>query len=88
MQSDWLFSIQENVRLFKVNPENYAPQYVGYCAYAVSQNSTASIKPELFTIRDAKLYLNYNESVNQKWSANKTEFIELADKHWPSLLAQ
>jgi YHS domain-containing protein len=88
MQAKWLFSSQENLQLFKENPEKYAPQYGGYCAYAVSQNSTASIKPELFTIQNGKLYLNYNESINQKWAANKVEFIELADKHWPSLLAQ
>jgi YHS domain-containing protein len=88
MQANWLFSSQENLQLFKANPEKYVPQYGGYCAYAVSQNSTASIKPELFTIQDGKLYLNYNESVNQKWSANKEDYIELADKHWPGLLAQ
>lgn len=86
-EATWLFSSQENLDLFTADPEKYAPQYGGYCAYAVSQNSTASIKPELFTIQDGKLYLNYNESINEKWRANKTEFIELADQNWPALLA-
>ena len=39
----WLFSSQENLDLFIADPEKYAPQYGGYCAYAVAQNSTASI---------------------------------------------
>ena len=57
----WLFSSQKNLDLFTVNPDKYAPQYGGWCAYAVSQNTTASIEPDLFTIVDDKLYLNYIE---------------------------
>jgi len=86
-EATWLFSSQENLDLFLANPEMYAPQYGGYCAYAVSQGSTASIKPELFTIHDGKLYLNYNEKINNKWNANKEAFISDADKNWPELLA-
>lgn len=82
----WLFSSQENLDLFAENPEKYAPQYGGYCAYAVSQNTTASIKPELFTIVDDKLYLNYSESVNEKWLKEKENFIVDADKNWPDLV--
>lgn len=87
-QADWLFSSQENLDLFLSDPEKYAPQYGGYCAYAVSQNTTASIQPELFTIVNDKLYLNYSESINQKWAADKQSFIEGADKNWPKLLAE
>jgi len=83
----WLFSSQENLELFVASPKKYAPQYGGYCAYAVSQNGTASIKPELFTIHDGKLYLNYNKSINDKWNANREQFIKDADKNWPELLA-
>lgn len=82
----WLFSSQENLELFRNSPETYAPQYGGYCAYAVSQGSTASIKPELFTIHEGKLYLNYNKSINDKWTKNKKFFINDADKNWPNLV--
>ena len=82
----WLFSSQHNLDLFLAAPEKYAPQYGGYCAYAVSQNTTASIQPELFTIYNDKLYLNYSPSINQKWLANKEMFIIDADKNWPQLL--
>jgi YHS domain-containing protein len=85
-EATWLFSSQANLDLFLGNPDKYAPQYGGYCAYAVSQGSTASIKPELFTIHNGKLYLNYNESVNEKWTKNKETFIVDADKNWPDLV--
>ena len=87
-EATWLFSSQENLDLFLSDPEKYAPQYGGYCAYAVSKNTTASIQPELFTIVDGKLYLNYNQSINDKWQANKETFIQQADKNWPNLLAE
>ncbi len=84
--ANWLFSSQENLDLFKAGPEKYAPQYGGYCAYAVAKNQTASIRPELFTIHNGKLYLNYNQSINQKWTDAKEEFIKAADANWPGLL--
>ena len=84
----WLFASDENLTLFKADPDKYTPQYGGYCAYAVAQGQTASIKPHLFTIYEGKLYLNYNESINDKWSAQKDSFIEEADKNWPTLLAE
>jgi len=84
--ADWYFSSQANLDLFVANPEKYAPQYGGYCAWAVSQNKTAPIKPELFTIVDGKLYLNFNEKINDQWNGNRDEFINLADQHWPNLV--
>lgn len=87
-QATWLFSSKQNLDLFKADPTKYAPQYGGYCAYAVSQGSTASIKPELFTIVDGKLYLNYSDSINKKWRANKDNFIIGGDKNWPQLLSE
>jgi len=74
--------------LFLAEPEKYAPQYGGYCAFAVAKNTTASIKPELFTIENGKLYLNYNNEINETWQNNRQEFIEKADQNWPGLLAK
>lgn len=85
-EAKWRFSSAENLALFKANPEQYAPQYGGYCAYAVAKNTTASIDPTQFTIVDDKLYLNYNKSVNTKWLANRDNFIVKADENWPTLL--
>lgn len=84
----WYFSSQENLDLFLTDPEKFAPQYGGYCAFAVAKNTTASIKPELFTIEGGKLYLNYSSQINETWQNNRNEFIEQADANWPELLAK
>jgi len=82
----WLFSSQENLELFKNNPEKYSPQYGGYCAYAVARGSTASIKPDFFTLHDGKLYLNFSKSVYKKWIKDKGGYISKANENWPKVL--
>jgi len=86
--ANWRFSSAENLASFQANPEQYAPQYGGYCAYAVAKNTTASIDPTQFTIVDDKLYLNFNKSINQKWLADRDNYIDNADQNWPALLAR
>ncbi len=73
MDATWHFSSEQNLQLFITNPEKYAPQYGGYCAYAVSRNTTASIKPDIFNIHDGKLYLNYNAGVQRRWLKKNAE---------------
>ena len=82
----WRFSSAANRDKFKADPSRYSPQYGGYCAYAVSQNSTASIDPEQFTVLDGKLYLNYSAKVQKKWLENRDAYIVLADKNWPGVI--
>ena len=82
----WYFVSEQNLEKFKVSPEKYAPQYGGYCAWAVSQGYTASTDPEAWEIHDGKLYLNYNKSVRQTWLKDKENNIVAGDKNWPELL--
>jgi YHS domain-containing protein len=79
------FSSKENLELFKKTPEKYAPQYGGYCAYAVSQGYTAPVDPEAWDIVSGKLYLNYSKSVQKKWREKRDEYTAAADKNWPAL---
>ncbi|MEH6451903.1 MAG: YHS domain-containing (seleno)protein [Psychromonas sp.] len=83
--ADWYFSNQENLDKFKQNPEYFAPQYGGYCAWAMAGNKTAPGNPPFWTIYNDKLYLNYDQDVVDTWRDNKDEFIEQADVHWASL---
>ncbi|EAR08206.1 YHS domain-containing (seleno)protein [Reinekea blandensis] len=82
----WRFSSEENRNRFMNDPEAYAPQYGGYCAWAVAQNKTASSDPEQWRIIDGKLYLNYNAKVQQDWLQQTDKFIMDADRNWPQLL--
>lgn len=85
--ANWRFSSEENLAAFREEPERFAPQYGGYCAWAVSQNDTAGIDPTQFTVHNGKLYLNYNEKISNRWLADKEAFIADADRYWPQLLA-
>jgi YHS domain-containing protein len=85
MGATYRFFSKENLELFKKAPEKYAPQYGGYCAYAVSQGYTAPVDPEAWDIVNGKLYLNYNKSVQKKWREKRDEYIPAADKNWPEL---
>lgn len=82
----WRFASQETLDLFKANPAAYAPQYGGYCAWAVSQGYTAKGNPKNWALHDGKLYLNYNDAVQTDWDADREGFIKLADANWPKVL--
>jgi hypothetical protein len=82
----WKFATAANLELFKANPEKYAPQYGGYCAYGVTQGYLVKVEPEQFTIRDNKLYLNYDADVQAKWLKDVPGYIGSADQKFPQLL--
>ena len=83
--ANWIFSSQQNLDSFKLNPEKFAPQYGGYCAYGMSDGHKAPTNPEAWTIVDGKLYLNYNSKVKVYWNKELAKRIEDADKNWPVL---
>lgn len=86
MDAKWRFASAENRDLFIENPDKYAPQYGGYCAYAVAKNSTAGIEPEQFEIVDGKLYLNYNAKIKATWLEMRDDYIIAADNNWPGVI--
>lgn len=81
----WYFADQQDLDLFKANPEKYAPQYGGYCAYGVSDNHKAPTKPEAWSIVNGKLYLNYNMDVQADWKKEQAKRITDADKYWQAI---
>lgn len=84
----WRFASRENLDAFRSNPEAYAPQYGGYCAWAVAQGYTASGDPQVWTIVGGKLYLNYDRSVQAKWEKDIPGFIAKGDRNWPGVLGK
>ena len=86
MGATWKFISAENLDKFMTSPEDYAPQYGGYCAYAVAKGYTATTEPDAFTVHEGKLYLNYNKSVERVWRQNMVNFIEDGDQNWPGVL--
>ncbi|WP_439141466.1 YHS domain-containing (seleno)protein [Pseudooctadecabacter sp.] len=83
----WHFASAENMETFMGNPEAYAPQYGGYCAFAMTKGAIATSVPEAWTIYEGKLYLNFSVNVRQVWSEDIPGNIALADANWPGVLA-
>jgi YHS domain-containing protein len=83
----WHFASAANRDAFAADPDRYAPQYGGYCAWAVSQGYTASTVPEAWRIEDGKLYLNYSKGVQSRWERDIPGHIAKADANWPGLKA-
>ncbi|SDE12428.1 YHS domain-containing protein [Dyadobacter soli] len=81
--ADWLFASRANLEAFKTAPDQYVPQYGGYCAYGTSQGYKAPTEAETWTIVNDKLYFNYNMKVKDNWSKKREELIEKADTQWP-----
>jgi YHS domain-containing protein len=85
--AEWRFSSAANLAKFKASPARFAPQYGGYCAWAVSQGYTAAGDPTVWKIVGNKLYVNYNQEIGAKWSKNVPGFIKSGDANWPKILA-
>ena len=85
MDAKWRFANAEHRDMFAKDPEKYAPQFGGYCAWAVSQGYTANIDPDAWKIVDGKLYLNYSKDIQEKWSKDIPGNIKKAEENWPKL---
>ncbi len=79
----WLFASEENKNKFNDNPQKYAPQYGGHCAWREAQDGKEVYgDPTVWTIVDDKLYLNYNKEINARWVKDIPGFIKKADNFW------
>ncbi len=82
----WQFASAENRDAFANAPEDFAPQYGGYCAYALSKGAIAKTSPDAWTVHGGKLYLNYDTSVRSLWQRDFPGNVALADANWPAVL--
>ena len=82
----WRFANAADRDAFVAAPEKYAPQYGGYCAYAVAKGGTAPADPTAWKVVDGKLYLNYSQSIRERWLKDVPGYIAKADQNWPGVL--
>lgn len=86
-EATWRFSSAENRDRFAADPEKYAPQYGGWCAYAMAEGSKVKIDPKAWDIVENKLYLNYSLAIQKKWQAEREQRIRNADSHWMKIVS-
>ena len=80
----WAFSTTENRDRFIADPERYAPQFDGHCAYGVGveQGGKVPANPHLWRIIDDKLYVNITKNVVGFWEEDISGWIDRAEDNW------
>ena len=84
----WRFASAAHRDEFARDPERYAPQFGGYCAWAVSRGYTADIDPAAWRIVEGKLYLNYSKQVQRMWERDVRGNIQKGEANWPGVLGK
>ncbi|GAB4124964.1 MAG: YHS domain-containing (seleno)protein [Rhodothalassiaceae bacterium] len=81
----WRFASAAHRDAFRADPQAYAPQYGGYCAWAMAEGKYAPSDPHRWRIVDGKLYLNYDKKIQERWERDIPGFIARADANWSEL---
>lgn len=84
----WRFASRDNMDKFVQRPQRFAPQYGGYCAWAMAHDRMAAGDPQVWAIHNGKLYLNLNRAIKGKWDKNRDALIARADANWPGILSE
>jgi YHS domain-containing protein len=82
------FASTEDRDKFAADPEKYAPQYGGFCAFAAANDRIADIDPGDWAVVDGKLYLNNNDIAQALWSVDKSGNIVAGDRFWAAVAKQ
>lgn len=81
--ASWKFSTDAKRKIFESNPEYYAPQFGGYCAFGMGFGKAADADPKAFVVDNGKLYLSASSMVRRfwKWFGNH----EKSERNWRNL---
>src|SRR5262249_12853790 len=88
MDATWRFVSADHRDQFSKDPQRYAPQFGGYCAYAVSQGHTANGDPKVWRVVDGRLYLNYSTNAQKLWEQDVPGNIPKGQQNWASVLTK
>lgn len=86
--AEWQFASKENLDLFLKEPARYAPEYGGYCAFAVASGSTASSDPRFWDVVGGKLYLNQSSTTQSIWRRDVAGMTQRGDQNWPRIIGR
>ena len=82
--ASYKFATAEHRDMFIADPAKYAPQYGGFCAFGVAMAGRKfDGDPTQWTVKDGKLYLNVNATVQERFRENVPGYIRGADNNWP-----
>ena len=77
------FASEAHRQTFQAKPEHYAPQFGGFCAFAISRGMIADVDPTQWAVVGDHLYLNNNAVAQQIWDIDRPGNIRAGDRNWP-----
>ena len=82
---NYLFSSQENKKIFELAPEKYLPAYGGYCAFGLTLGGFFPVEIDTWEIIDGRLVLQFNQEIKQNFNSDKAENIQKANENWAKI---
>jgi len=84
----WQFASADHAARFEADPAAYAPQFNGWCSYAVSEEYGAEVDfVNGWAVIDGKLYLNWDEETRDAFVAEQEARVEAAQSNWDGVHA-
>lgn len=80
----YLFSSQKNRELFAANPDRYSPQFRGLCTTGLSMGVKAKADPNVFLVKDGKLYV-FSDTESRAMVEKDPTLLKKAHRAWDEL---
>lgn len=89
----YYFASVTNRDVFVANPNQYLPEFGGYCAFAMGAKGAAvPSNPATFKLHEGKLYLFFNDYYEGNpfntivpWNADETNMLTQAESNWKTM---
>lgn len=81
----YYFASEAAMKQFAAAPENFMPQYGGYCTLGVALGKKLDGSPRFADIVDGKLYIFLNAAVFEAYKKDKVGILAKAAKSWPGI---
>lgn len=81
----WRFADAQSAALFSATPDDFAPQFGGYCTRAMSIQKEVPGDPEVWRLHGGKLYVFFAARGGRLFDDAPEEMIAKAQAHWDSL---
>ena len=81
----YYFASKETLTQFTAAPEQYMPQFGGFCAFGVAVGKKLDGSPRFADIVDGKLYLFLNAAVFRMYEEDKAGVLAKAAANWPAM---
>jgi len=81
----YYFASREAMEEFVADPDQYLPQFGGFCAFGVAKGKKLDGSPRFADVVDGKLYLFLNAEVFRLYEQDKAGTLATAAENWPGM---